>query len=191
MVEVVFFSLPLLLTSPLSQNKQIHLPPRGVVPLRHFAFSSPRRMWGLTMRAPSMVRAPGARRADPERGGFRNRNPLALPFFFSSTDDFCTSNRPLAVPSPPPHPPSCPLTTPPATRILIVSITSNPQKTKTKTADVRLCQPRLGALGAVAVVVDGGSRSRRPRRPRRLRFRRDLDRRAPPPGEPLPGPRVA
>lgn len=91
--EVDVFFLRFSLSFSLSQSSPpIHFSPRGVVPLRHFAFSS-RTMWGLAMRAPSMV-------SDWSRKGLHEESEsdqlafqaslspsLALPCFFA-TDDF-------------------------------------------------------------------------------------------------------
>ena len=87
-----FFSFVSLSFSLSQSSPPIHFSPRGVVPLRHFAFS-PRTMWGLAMRAPSMV-------SDWSRKGLHEESEsdqlafqaslspsLALPCFFA-TDDF-------------------------------------------------------------------------------------------------------
>ena len=135
----LLFSLSLLSPSlPLSLLSLSHTfpfspfhPPRGVVPLRQFAFS-PRKMWGLAMRAPSMVSswspnaAEGAREGD--RLSFQAPCCLLSPLACFATDDFrfaSLSNLGIAVSRRPPLLFSNPLTTPPVTCILILLITSN------------------------------------------------------------------
>ena len=133
-----FFSLSLLSLSSLSHFTlfQLSSPPRGVVPRRHFAFS-PRKMWGLAMRAPSMVsnwpRRGLHEESESDQWGLASLSAsfsfFRSPCFFLSppTISGCLSPAISASPAPPLSLFLCSnqLTTLPSTRIPVFSIASN------------------------------------------------------------------